>query len=186
MPQLDDETTDQLRSGDAESFGILVRLYEESMLRVAFRLLGQHSDAEDVRQAVLVRIWEDPRKVPSASRLSAWIYRCVINESISRLRRRKSEQRRNERHAEVLSKSSDEPSPNEFEQLRQAMSKLTTEQRALLALKFDEQMTIREIGETMDIPHTTAQSRINKAVNELRKLLKPKSIIEGDNEKRII
>lgn len=186
MPQLDDETAEQLRNGDPEAFTVFVRLFEQSMLRVAFRLVGQQSDAEDVRQAVLVRIWKNPRRIPCGSHLPAWLYRCVINESIAKLRRRKSEQARNEHSAEMLTESAEDPAGDEFERLRQAMLRLTAEQRALLALKFDEQMTVREIGRTMEIPHTTAQSKINKAVDEVRTLMKTKLSIEGDHERRII
>lgn len=171
MTQLDDERIERIRHGDADAFSAMVREHEHGMLCSAFRILGQQADAEEVRQCVLLRIWQSPQKLPSANRLAGWLHRCVVNESIARLRRKKREQLRDAQLAETLPSSVIEQKECEFERLRNAMAKLDPELRAILSLKFDEQMTVREIGDVLETPYTTIQSRLKKAVEKIRSLM---------------
>ncbi len=51
------------------------------------------------------------------------------------------------------------------------MLQLEPEQRAILSLRFDEQLTIREIGSVLKQPHTTVQSKLRRAIEQLRNLM---------------
>jgi len=55
--------------------------------------------------------------------------------------------------------------------LRNALEALEPEQRAILSLRFDEECTIREIGSILEQPHTTVQSKLDRAIARLRELL---------------
>lgn len=57
---------DRIRDRDATAFAELVVQYEQTMLRTAERIVGQHSDALEVRQTVLLRIWQQPEKLADA------------------------------------------------------------------------------------------------------------------------
>lgn len=169
--RMDDESLERIRNGDEAAFTAMVRRYEHAMLCTSFRILGQQADAEEVRQCVLLGIWKEPRNLPSAKRFSAWLHRCVVNESIKRIRIRKRQHHRNSILAQDLPHSADELQDHEFEEVREAMAKLAPEQRAILSLKFDEQLTVREIGRVLESPHTTVQSKLTKAIDDLRSLI---------------
>ena len=60
---------------------------------------------------------------------------------------------------------------DEVERMRDALETLEPEQRALLALRFDEGLTIRRISSVLEKPHTTVQSQLAKTIDKLRNLL---------------
>ena len=82
--------------GDNAAFTTLVRMWEQRLLTTAYRVVGDLSDAEEVRQTVLVKLAQSPQTLPNSSRFSGWLRRCVVNEAISLLRRRGAEANRRE------------------------------------------------------------------------------------------
>lgn len=172
IPQQDDKLLDRLLHRDRAAFTQFVRTYEHQMLRTAHRIVGQQADAEEVRQTVLLKIWQSPDTLPQASQLSQWIRRCVINESIDILRRRQREQLRNSNSAASHTQHAEQADwKDDAVNLRTAMNALEPEQRAMLSLRFDEQYSIREIASILDQPHTTVQSKLNRTIAQLRELL---------------
>ncbi len=168
MPTENEQLLGRLRSRDRSAFARLVRTHEQQMLRTAFRIVGQQSDAEEVRQSVLLRIWQSPEKLPEPQRLGSWLHRCVVNESIALLRRRKRYERRHVDSLEQVHLETQSTCEDEAELLRDAMSQLEPEPRAILSLRFDEQLTIREIASLLQQPHTTVQSKLERAIGRLR------------------
>jgi RNA polymerase sigma-70 factor (ECF subfamily) len=175
---------EQFRRGDRSALVALVRMWEHRLLVIAYRVVGNLADAEEVRQAVLVKLAQSPAKLPEASRFAGWLRRCVVNEAIDWLRRRRSEAGRSEPFDDTLACRS--PSPPEqamaaerSQRLLQAMSRLDPDSRALLALRFDEGLTIRAIAEALERPPMTVHSQITRAVGQLRRLLPSDSDSEG-------
>jgi len=171
-PSDNEELIDRLQKRDRDAFAQIVRTYEQAMLRTAYRIVGQQADAEEVRQAVLLRIWQSPEKIPAVQSLEHWIRRCVINEAIEVLRRRLRERRRNQNSGKSDAATVEKSDWNdEAIRLRNALEALEPEQRAILSLRFDEECTIREIGSILEQPHTTVQSKLDRAIARLRELL---------------
>ena len=172
MHQEDIQLLDRLRRRDPAAFAQIVRTYEQVMLRTAYRIVGQQADAEEVRQTIWLKVWQSPDKLPQSTKFGTWIRRCVVNESIVILRRRQREQRRNTNSSETLAQVVEQTDWNdEAECLRKAMTKLEPEQRAMLSLRFDEQLTIREIANILEQPHTTVQSKLKRTIGQLRERL---------------
>ncbi|MCA9175125.1 MAG: sigma-70 family RNA polymerase sigma factor [Planctomycetales bacterium] len=168
-PDDTDELLQQVRRHDTAAFTQFVRRHEQSMLRTAYRIVGQIADAEEVRQVLLMRIWQSPDQLPPAGQLGGWLQRCVINESIALLRRRQRDQRQLAGVSETVPTATQPPDwDGETERLRHALNELEPEQRALLALRFDEQLTLRQIAEVLGQPHTTVQSKLQRAIGQLR------------------
>jgi|HubBroStandDraft_6_1064221.scaffolds.fasta_scaffold201976_2 DNA-directed RNA polymerase specialized sigma24 family protein len=80
----DADLLSRVRHGDRATFSCLVQRWEESLLRIAYRIIGFHDEAEEIRQIVLLRILESPQRLPEPRCFAAWIRRCVINEAASR------------------------------------------------------------------------------------------------------
>lgn len=141
-------------------------------MQIAYRIVGQVADAEEVRQTVLLRMLEAPEKIPKTAQFTAWIHRCTVNEALTMIRKRQRTKRifknlpANDAGAAIDPQYSDEA-----ERIRDALETLEPEQRALLALRFDEGLTIRRIAAVVEKPHTTVQSQLEKAINKLRNLL---------------
>lgn len=168
---IDSDTFKRLQEGDIQAFEDVVNTYQHEMLCIAARIIGQQADAEEVRQRILMRIWKTPQKLPALEYFEAWLRRCVVNESISQIRRRKREDLLASGFADTRSSVPNDEIEFDVEQLRFALSQLEPEQRALLALKFDQQLTVREIGKVLERSHTTIQSKLERAVAKLRSLM---------------
>lgn len=158
--------------GDDQALEELVRHVEASLMRIAFRIVGQVADAEEVRQTVLLRLLESRERLSDVDDFSAWIHRCVVNEALTAVRRRQRAQKMVEG---LPNPSLDAIDPqrsivlsDEVQIMKAALETLEPEQRALLALRFDEDLTIRRIAAVMKKPHTTIQSQLTKAIDRLR------------------
>ncbi len=165
-PQLSKELLD----GSHAALSAFVKEWERSILNIAYRIVGQIADAEDIRQDVLLKIISKPLSLTSAHNIGAWIRRCTINEAVSWLRKAK-------RRRQIASALPDDfPSPffedrnSSDEQLRlwTMLSEIDPNVRALLALRFDEGLTVREIGEVVCLPTSTVHSQLQSAIKQLR------------------
>lgn len=173
MPQHPNET--RYSPDDIIVFADLVSRWEKSLFVTAYRILSNAADAEEARQNVLLRILDNLQRMPDSD-LEPWIRRCVINESLAVLRRRKRELRANERHAAdqngfTSCQSSQVDHRETSAAVQAALAKLDPETRAILSMQFDADMTIREIAAVVEKPHTTVQSQLTAALRKLRSKL---------------
>jgi RNA polymerase sigma factor (sigma-70 family) len=110
----------------------------------ATRMVGDAQTAEDLRQETLARAWRSaPRDMPAPA-LRAWLHRTTTNLALDELRRRR---RRDEvALTEVAGGRSDvEP------EAREALATLTAHERLVLLLRHEAGLSLRELGEVLDI-----------------------------------
>ena len=78
--------------GDREAFAGVVDRELQRIQAVARRVLGNESDAEDVAQEALLKLWQQADNWrPGEAQIRTWLYRVAVNLSIDRLRRRREE-----------------------------------------------------------------------------------------------
>lgn len=159
----------RIKSGDRTAIEQWVRDWELPVFRIAYRILGRFEDAEEARQNTLISILSNSDCWPEAKFHDAWIRRCAMNAAITLIRK----QRRHVGDLSGVAESSeyDLNDPSELIDLREAMHKLDPQTRALLSLRFDEGLTIREIGDVLKTAHTTIQSRLDRAIQQLQSKL---------------
>jgi RNA polymerase sigma-70 factor (ECF subfamily) len=177
-PDADEQArlVEQYCLGDRSAFAALVQIWEQRLLTIAYRVVGNVHDAEEVRQMVLLKLARSLPKLDDPARFAGWLRRCVVNEAVTWVRRRNSETKRREAFgaagADVL------PTPPELalaaersQRLQKALGRLDPDLRAILSLRFDEGLTIRQIAEVLGKPPMTVHGQIAKAVNQLRQRL---------------
>src|ERR1043165_8569071 len=69
-----------------DSFERVVCHHEAQVLRVAYRILGDWTDAEDAAQDVFVRLYRNGLKFPNDAAMGGWLYRVTVNACLDRLR----------------------------------------------------------------------------------------------------
>ena len=177
LSESDAELVLRFQRGDRSAFTTLVRRWEAPMVRLAYRITGDLAEAEDLRQRVLLKLLETPGLVAEPGRFPAWIRRAVVNAAIGAIRRR---QRREglHRRLQARAKSVDDEDPgtglladDQARRLAAAMLQLEPEARALLALRFDEDLTFAEIAAALDRPVSTVKSQVARAIARLRTML---------------
>jgi RNA polymerase sigma-70 factor (ECF subfamily) len=86
---LDTISLEALKSGDREAFAGLVDQTSGHIYRVAFQILGDEQDAEDVLQETYLKAFNSLADFEGRSSLSTWLYRIAINEALMLVRKRK-------------------------------------------------------------------------------------------------
>lgn len=177
------EATDQelmLRvvARDRAAFAELADRHVGSALRLAYRVVRNGDDAEDVVQESLIRVWTfADRWKPDSARFSSWFYRIVINQAISRTRRKSAEPLE-----DIVEPIDQHPGPYELiagseigGAIVKAIDRLPTRQRVAVALCYDEGLSCAEAAEAMGVSVGTMESLLFRARRSLRQWLEPLS-----------
>ena len=169
----------QARNGDLPAFEYLVSLYRERLFRLAFRMLRDRGEAEDVVQDTLTAGW---RVLPSLDRSQAfggWIYRTATNRCLDVLRHRTAHPQDlpgSDTLAAVLGdpEASRGADPHhtaevaaELETLRRALALLPADQRACWLLREVHGQSYAEIGAALRISPPAVRGRLARAREHL-------------------
>src|SRR5271156_4322195 len=95
----------EAQQGSRAAFDILVRQYDQAVLRLALHLTGSEQDAEDIYQDAFLKAYRYLGNFRFECSFYTWIYRIVTNLCLDQLRRRKT---RREDHAIVVDRTGDE------------------------------------------------------------------------------
>jgi putative glutamine amidotransferase len=125
------------------------------------RIVGDAGVAEDLCQETLVRAWRAaPRELPP-DRLRAWLHRTATNLALDELRRRA---RRDEiGYDDALTGAGATDASVAGADVRDALGALTPHQRLVLLLRFEQGLSLRELGALLDIGEDAARKRVARA-----------------------
>lgn len=162
---------DRVRERDQDAMAQIFDRYSGMAYAIAFRVLNDSAQAEDVIQDVFFQIWQNPASFLSErGSLGAWLAVVVRNRSIDVIRRRRPSEPVDEL---ILAASTDVAFEVERETLlnrvRNVAKELPVEQRETLELAFFTGMTHAEIAEQQGEPLGTVKTRIRMALISLRK-----------------
>jgi RNA polymerase sigma-70 factor, ECF subfamily len=151
----DIELIEECRGGNLNNFRKLVEVTSPFAFSVAFRLLCDEDQANDVVQETMVTIWQKLKNIKSSEGYRTWIYRIVVNKCFDELRRRKrnSEYPADEKAWTVISNSVSEGPSAELENREMAQiilrltDKLSPKQKAVFVLSDLEELSSDEISE---------------------------------------
>jgi RNA polymerase sigma-70 factor, ECF subfamily len=167
---------DLARSGDAAAFESLVRSRMDATYRLSLAILGDGADAADATQETFVSAWRELPRLRDLDRFDAWLQRVAVNSCRMMLRARGRRRVREIPMAELDGAEDSAlgaaPALSDAETLRLALSHLTLDQRAILALHHLEGRPVSEVAEILGIPAGTAKSRLFKARSELDKAMR--------------
>jgi RNA polymerase sigma-70 factor (ECF subfamily) len=175
----DVELVRRVREGDISAFDELVRRYAGSIFRVAYMMVRNHADADDITQETFVRAFKSIHTFDERFRLYTWLRRIAVNLSFNCLKARGRQRMVSLPLVDEDGRGCDIPDPSpgcEAAGLRHdlelALNKLPPEQRAVFTLHVLEGMDYKEISRSLKIPLGTVMSRLNRARLRLRQLLK--------------
>jgi RNA polymerase sigma-70 factor (ECF subfamily) len=138
-----------------EAFEEVVRTYSPQLYWQIRRLVFSHDDADDLLQNTFLKAWSNLNTFRGDSRLSTWLYRIALNESLTFLRQKREELALDDPEASIISNLQSDPYFDGDEtdyQLQQALSTLPDKQRAVFNMKYYQEMKYEEMS---DILHTS-------------------------------
>lgn len=161
----------RVRAGDVGAFRALVEATSNRLVRLAARILGNLSDAEDAVQDAYVKAFQSltAGSFEARARVETWLYRIVVNQCLDALRQRRRRASEGEQAVEpTWDGAASAEAHLALRELRDLCSDLPEEQRAALVLKAVEGFTSRETAEILEISEGAVEQRLVRARAALR------------------
>lgn len=173
------EIIDQAKAGSRRAFGIIVDEYQTFAYRLAFRIVGQSVEAEDIVQESFISLWKNMHRYRPDIKITTWLYRIIANRSLDYLKSATAKQKKNYvdiKHGHLLKQDTTPESELEGEELMiviaQAANLLTPKQRAVFVLRDLEGLTVEEVCEVLSISSGNMKSNLYYARQSVSKTLK--------------
>jgi len=169
---------EQARRGNLFAFEEIVRRYQRRVYATAYRIVRRHEVADDVAQEAFIRAHRNLDRFDAARPFGPWICRIAANLAVNHVRSPEArEDALPDGHAETPSAA---PGPLQGvldaearALLDRAVGDLPAEQRAVFCLRVFEELSYREIAESLGIEMGTVMSRLSRAREKLRATLTP-------------
>jgi RNA polymerase sigma-70 factor (ECF subfamily) len=164
------------QAGDAKAFGLLVRLHQRSIYRVAFALTRNASDADDLAQETFLRAYQAIGRFRVGEPMHPWLARITINLAFSlfRTRKRKPEValaplvESGQQFASRQDPARDAVERDRHRHLVASFEELSDEHRAVLVLRVVHELSYDEIARTLKVPVGTVMSRLSRGRADLK------------------
>jgi RNA polymerase sigma-70 factor (ECF subfamily) len=175
------------QGGDQNAFELLVRSYDQSVLRIALNLLRSPEDAKDVYQEAFLRVFRNLHNFRFDCSFHTWLYRIVTNICLDMLRKRKV-RREDSGVIETASgpvnllegapeKRADVDPARQLlsgqmrARIDEVLSGLTARERMVFELRHYQGMRLRAIGESLGTTEEAAKNCLFRATQKMRSAL---------------
>ncbi|WP_338682201.1 sigma-70 family RNA polymerase sigma factor [Streptomyces acidiscabies] len=173
LPDTRSDTDDALLAvraaeGDEDAFAVLVQRHAPSLTRLATRLLGTGTEAEDAVQDAFLSAWRRLPEFQGRSSFGTWIYRIVTNRCLNVLRSRRPTASLEEAKDVAAAEYSTSPARitegrSAVRELREALDLLTAEQRACWVLRELDGRSYEFVAEAVGISEEAVRARVFRA-----------------------
>ena len=177
-------------AGDGDAFEMLVRKHQTWVVSLAYRMLGDHAEAEEIAQEIFLKAFRALKRFERKSRFSTWLYSIATNHCLNQLESRRRRPRlqelnrsaRREGNPGSLLDQVADPTAGADQALERAdlqrlvqeqLLTLTPEHRSILVLRDIQGLAYEEIGEILSLEPGTVRSRLHRARMELKERLQP-------------
>lgn len=162
-------------AGDAQAWEPLVLEYQQAVFRLAWLLLGDADDAEDIAQETFLRAWRHLRRFDPTRSLRPWLLSIAAN--LARNRRRSAG-----RYFSALMRAfREEPQDTavdektaqhtEADELWRAVQQLDLPDQQIVYLRYFLDLPVSETAEVLQIAEGTVKSRLSRALEKLRTII---------------
>jgi RNA polymerase sigma-70 factor, ECF subfamily len=172
IQDISEEILTEAAEGDLKSFEIIYRSASGFVYNVAYRIVHNKQDAEELTQEVFLNVYRNLKTFRFQSSFKTWIYRitanCAINyaKKISREKDRKKEYHENLNPWKAVTESKIDSQIHK-ESVGLLLKTLNTDQRMCVVLRNIEGLSYQEIADTLKISINTVRSRLKRAREKL-------------------
>ena len=162
-------------NGDAAAWEPLILAHQQAVFRLAYLLLGDPDDAEDVAQETFLRAWDHLKRFDSARPIRPWLLSIAAN--LSRNRRRSAGRylaaltrafRSEPASANIEEKSAQHMDAND---LWKAVQNLSAADQQIVYLRYFLDLSVSETAEVLQVAEGTVKSRLSRALEKLRNII---------------
>jgi len=173
---------DRFKNGEKAAFEELVLKYQDKIYNLCRHMLGNTHDAEDAAQDTFIKAYQKLKDFKPEASVYTWLYRIAVNTCLDYKKRPFFEsffKKADEGEDFIDEPASDRPSPEKLYESKQigyalhnSIRKLPSKLRTAIVLKEIEGLSYEEIADILEVSIGTVKSRISRARDELKKLLK--------------
>lgn len=154
-----------------EAFSVIVQQYSEQLYWKVRRIVQDHDDANDIMQNVFLKAWKNLDDFQQKSKISTWLYRIAVNESLDFLRRQKT--------ASAVSADTDISVANHLladdyfdgdaaqALLQEAIAQLPDVQRTVFNLRYYDEMKYADMSHLLDTSEGALKASYHLAVKKI-------------------
>lgn len=164
------ELFNQIKSNDDTAFEEFYTKYNKLIYKIAFSILKNKSDAEDITQIVFEKIYSmDKENLPTKNETS-WIYSVTKNETLNYFKSNRNNINLDDIY-EIEDNNQEISKIIDQENYKRLISKLNDNEKEIVSLKIISNFSFEEIGKILNMPTGTVKWRYYKAINTLKLLL---------------
>ncbi len=181
----EEELIARTQKGDTEAFNPLVRKYQPRIYNLIYRCIQNHEAAEDLCQEVFLKAWQALPNFQRRAVFYSWLHQIAVNCSIDFIRK---QSRQIVFATEELTINPDDtfqmlqthPSPDDILEkeelgdiIREAVAQLPPGQHAVFNLRYQEELSIKEIASRLNKSESTIKAHLYHARQNLQDMLRP-------------
>ena len=166
-----------LKEGSREALSLLWQAHSAHVLNLAFRMMKDRDEAEDIMMDVFVQAPKAVQSFRGESALGTWLFRLTVNACLMKLRAQKRHRELEEEKLdviieEVLGKDDAKNEDFDAELLEKGLAELPAETRSMLWLKDAEDLDVKDLAEIYKMPEGTIKARLSRARHFVKDYLK--------------
>ena len=164
--------------GEKGAFGEIVNRYQGMVARTVKGMLGDSVFAEDIGQEVFIKLYHSLPEFRGEAKLSTYIQKIAVNLTLNEIKRRKrflsmfSQTGNNEMHEYDVADHDDEDRKDARELVSKALMRMEPKFRIILTMRMLQGYSTKETAEILELPLGTVLSRLSRAQEQLRNILK--------------
>ena len=158
---------EECRKGSSRAQFSLYKQYSKAMYNIAYRIINNREDAEDILQESFVDCFRNIYTFRFESTFGAWLKRIVINKCINHIQKNKISLTITDNVPEIAGEEEDEPD-YDISKILNGIELLPDGYRIILTLYLIEGYDHSEIAEILGISESTSKSQYSRAKNKLR------------------
>ncbi len=166
MAPSDAELLSRAVRGGEQAFRELVDRYGDELYRLAFVMLGQAADAEDVLQETFLGAYQGMKRFEGRSSVRTWLTRILVNQVAMRRRDRKRHKALAGERDEALATQGRPDTTGEASwrmDLLEALDRLSREHQEVIVMREVQGLSYEEMAEVLEVPRGTVESRLHRA-----------------------
>lgn len=178
MGEREEKWIREVQKGSRKAFDKLVKKYAPLVFHLAYDLMGNREDAQDMTQETFLRAFLNIHQYRGEARFSTWLYRVAYNIGMDIKRKQKRSSivetplKEPGVHFPDIPQRSFEGYTGEREAIEKALQTLSDSQRVAITLNYFHGFRMREIGEVLGCSEATVRTHIFRGLRRLRRELR--------------
>lgn len=163
-----DESLTRASAGESAAFAALVRRYQRTVYSIALRMLSDRHRAEDLAQEVFLQLYRSLDGIGSDTHLAFWLRKVAVNRAIDRIRQEARYDNEPLTEAAIVADEIGAADPLLQRRMAELVAQLPPAARAVVVLRYQEDLDPVDIASTLDMPINTVKSHLKRSLTLLR------------------